>query len=97
MEETRTVSLTVKIDKVYGEDLSLIDSVCKIYLNNKRSGKIVLSKKQVNQVNQEDYDDYESRNSYKERNSYTIYIDSSIEFGDLLEIVCFQQNKYFNK
>ena len=57
MEETRTVSLTVKIDKVYGEDLSLIDCVCKIYLNNKRSGKIFLPKKQANQVNQEDYDD----------------------------------------
>ena len=36
-------------------------------------------------------------NSFIESNSFTVYNDSNIEYGDLLEIVCFYQKKYISK
>ena len=104
MNGPRAKSLTVKIDRVYDENTYFFNSVCKIYLNGKRTGKILLT----TNINQESIldDAYETSsflnkgskgNFFIESNSFTVYNDSNIEYGDLLEIVCFYQKKYISK
>jgi len=102
MDEPRAISLTVKIDKIYDEDTSFFESVCKIYLNGKQTGKIILTKNNNSNDQIAASDTFETssflqKDSISESNSYSIYIDSSIEYGDLLEIVCFYRKKYFTK